>query len=74
MTDNRDLEVAERLGELKALVSTLVTAVADLKQQLGSDHGRLEARIQVLEQWRYKVLGAAAALAYIAQYLPKPAF
>lgn len=72
MTDSRDLIVAEKLGELTATVSGLVRAVADLKNDLGSRHGELSDRITALEAWRYKVIGAAGVLAYIAQFIPKP--
>lgn len=72
MTDHRDLIVAEKLGELTATVNGIVLAVADLKSDLGNRHGKLDDRITALEAWRYKVLGIAATLAYIAQFIPKP--
>ena len=72
MTDSRYLIVAEKLGELTATVNGLVRAVTDLKTDLGSRHDKLDDRITALEAWRYKVLGAAGVLAYIAQFIPKP--
>lgn len=74
MTDHstRDLIVAEKLGELTATVNGLVLAVSDLKSDLVNRHGKLDDRVSALEAWRYKLLGAAGVLAYIAQFIPKP--
>lgn len=67
-----DLAVAEKLGELKATSENTHKAVDDLKAAFTNRLLPLEARVTDLESWRYRIIGGAAALAYLAQYLPKP--
>lgn len=70
--DSHDLNVAEKLGELKATSEATMRAVADLRDSLLDKVRPLEARVAKLESWRYQIIGGAGVLAYLAQYLPKP--
>lgn len=73
MTDHsHDLAVAEKLGELKAGMSSLQISIAELRETVSGRLAPLEARVSKLESWRYQIIGGAAVVAYLAQYLPKP--
>lgn len=73
MTDhNHDLAVAEKLGELKAGVSGLQVSIAELRETVTGRMAPLEVRVSKLESWRYQIIGGAAVVAYLAQFLPKP--
>lgn len=67
-----DLAVAEKLGELKATSENTHRAVDEMKLAFTSRLLPLEARVTDLEAWRYRIIGGAGVLAYVAQYLPKP--
>ncbi|MGQ0621489.1 MAG: hypothetical protein ACT4QA_16470 [Panacagrimonas sp.] len=66
-----DLAVAGALGELKATVEATQRSISDLRDLLSDKVKPLESRVTALESWRYLIIGGAAALAYVAQYIPK---
>lgn len=69
---HHDLAVAEKLGELKAGMSALQTSLVEIREAVSGRITPLENRVSKLESWRYQVIGGAAVVAYLAQFLPKP--
>lgn len=67
-----DLAVAEKLGELKAGMAALQTSIIEVREAVSGRTAPLEARVSRLESWRYQVIGGAAVVAYIVQFIPKP--
>lgn len=69
-----DLRVAGLLGELKASVDSLGARFTELRESFTGEQAKLETRVRKLEEWRFRILGGAAVLGYVAQYIPHPSF
>lgn len=69
---SNDIAVAEKLGELKAGMAALQTSITEVREAVSGRIKPLEDRVGKLESWRYQIIGGAAVLSYLVQYLPKP--
>jgi hypothetical protein len=58
MTTEQDSALLQQLGRIENKVDTI-----------GSRVEKIEQRVQGLEWWKAKVLGVAAAVSFIAQFL-----
>ena len=70
LTDH-DLAVAHQLGALQATQESTLRAIENLRDAVGGRLEPLEERVMSLEKWRYSILGGAAVIAYLVQYVPK---
>lgn len=66
-----DLAVARQLGSLQATQESTLRAIESLREAVGGRLKPLEERVTSLEKWRYSILGGAAVIAYLVQYIPK---
>lgn len=68
---------AQAIGRVEGKIDTMISRLDRIDQR----HDRLEEslaatnkRVSTLENWRSWLLGAAAAFAYLAKYLPTISF
>jgi hypothetical protein len=54
-------DVQFTLGEMSGKLDTLIRRFDDVKQDVEVKHAGHEVRIRALEQWKWLVMGAAAA-------------